>query len=102
MTDTNIATLLSIIKEAKYNKKERAHSTMGLIESNVVLYITKIVFKVTRNKYYRVFNTHVHTIKAHDCNSGYLTLSIESTAEPTLRVKCRPQKKGTHILAVSM
>jgi hypothetical protein len=54
-----------------HNKKERAHSTMGLVESDISLYTTKMESKDTLDEYYRVIKAQVNTTKTHSGNIGY-------------------------------
>ena len=54
-----------------HNKKERAQSTMGLVESNTALFTNPMESKDTLDEYYRVFKAQVDTIKAHSGNPGY-------------------------------
>ena len=70
-SDTDVVSLLLIIRDVMYNKKERAQSTMSLMESDTVLYTTIMKGSNMLDEYYRVFKAQVDTIKAHGGNSGY-------------------------------
>ena len=54
-----------------HNKKKRAQSTVGLIESNTALFTNQMESKDTLDEYYRVFKGQVDTIKVHGGNPGY-------------------------------
>ena len=41
-TDTNIVSLLIIIRDVVHNKKEQVQSMMGLVESDAVLYTIRM------------------------------------------------------------
>ena len=51
-TDTDVLALLLIICDVMQNKKERAQSTMGLVESNAALYTPTMESKDTFDEYY--------------------------------------------------
>ena len=70
-SDTDVVSLLIIIRDVMHNKKERAQSTMGLVESNMVLYTTTMNGADTLDKYYRIFKAQVDTIEAHGGNPGH-------------------------------
>ena len=69
--NTDVVTLLLIIRDVMHNKKEKAQSTMGLVESNTALYTTLMKGSNTLDEYYCVFKAQIDTIKAHSDNPGY-------------------------------
>ena len=60
--------LLLIIWEAVHNKKEWAESTMGLVESAMLLFTTPMETAYILDKYYRIFKAQVDTMWAHGGN----------------------------------
>ena len=75
MADIDVVALLLIIQDVMHNKKERAQSTMDLVESNAALFTTPMESKDTLDEYYRyrVFKAQVDTIKTHGGNPKYYT-----------------------------
>ena len=51
-SDTDVVLLLLIIRDVMYNKKERAQSTMSLMESDGALYTTIMKEAVMMDEYY--------------------------------------------------
>ena len=71
VSDTGVVFLLLIIRDVLRTKRKRAQSTMGLVESDAALYITRMNGADTLDKHYRVFKAWVDTIKVHSGNTGY-------------------------------
>ena len=67
----DVVALLLIIWDVMHNEKERAQSTMGLVESNAALFTTPVESKVTYDEYYHVFKVQLDTIEAHGGNPVY-------------------------------
>ena len=51
-SDTDVVALLLIIRDVMHNKKERAQSTMGLVESDAALYTMIMMGNQTLDEYY--------------------------------------------------
>jgi hypothetical protein len=54
-----------------HKKKEWTHSSMGLVESNMVLFTTMTDQKKTIDKYYKVSKAQINMIEAHGRNLEY-------------------------------
>ena len=79
-SNTDVTTLLLIIRDIIHNKRERAQITMDLVESNAALYTPIMKGNTTPNEYNRVFKAQIDTIEVHDGNPGYhLSLAQEHT-----------------------
>ena len=76
--------LLLIIRDVMHNKKERAQSTIGLMESDVTLYTTILKGNNTLDEYYRMFKAQIDTIEAHGGNPGYCSALAQEHLEVQL------------------
>ena len=60
--NSDVVVLLLIIQDVIHNKKERAQSTMALVESDPALFTNLMESKDTLDEYYRVFKAQADTI----------------------------------------
>ena len=83
-SNADVVALLLIIRDVMHNKKERAQSTIGLMESNVTLYTTILKGNNTLDEYYRMFKAQIDTIEAHGGNPGYCSALAQEHLEVQL------------------
>ena len=70
-SNTDVLALHLIIRDVMHNTKERAQSTVGLVESDVTLYTTIMKGNKTLDEYYCLFKAQIDTIEAHRGNPGH-------------------------------
>ena len=84
VSDTDVVSLLLIVRDVMHNTQERKQSTMVLVESDAAFYTAIMKGSNTLNRYYRVFKAHIDTIEAHDGNPGYHSALVQEHMEANM------------------